>query len=127
MRLFRFLPLLVLAALLAHPASARSEGWSLKKLNPFARPAARKSSAPSTMQRLAGGTKKVVHGATDLVTLKWLVPKKEKPQSNSVYHRTSRRHAEKRKGSLLDYILPPKPTPPPETLDEWMSQKRMDP
>ncbi len=119
----------VLAA--AHTASA--DGWSLGGLNPFASKAKSKptnSKQPSTMQQISKGTKKVVSGTTDLVTLKWLAPKDE-PQKSSqprLYDRRSvkRTGAESSPG-LFGSLFQTKEPEQPKTLGDWMAQKRPEP
>lgn len=134
MRLARFLLFLTLVIPLASASTIRAEGWSLRDLSPFGpraktKAVAKQNKQPSAVQRLGSGAKRVVTGAADLVTFKWLSQdKNKKPTRTDHYRRVSRaKRNEKPKGSLLDYIFPPKKLPPPKTVEEWMSQRRMDP
>ena len=128
MKVARICLLLLLAGLLAGAQTAWADGWSLGSLVPFAKShknksARKKSSRPSPIQQLGTGTKKVVTTTADIVTLKWLAPKKKPAEPETRWTRRSRR-AEPPKKSLLDYLIPPKEPPPPQTLDEWMAQER---
>ena len=131
MKVARICLLLLLAGALAGAQTAWADGWSLGNLVPFAKShkdksTRKKSSQPSAIQQLGTGTKKVVTTTADIVTLKWLAPKKKPAEPEYRWARKSRR-AEPPKKSLLDYLLPPKEPPPPQTLDEWMAQERPQP
>ncbi|MFH1267407.1 MAG: hypothetical protein ABIK89_16915 [Planctomycetota bacterium] len=131
MKVPRICLFLLLAGVLAQGHTAWAEGWSLGSLVPSTKSDKAKSSRnkgkqPSTMEQLGTGTKKVVSTTTDLVTLKWLLPKKTpaKPDNPSV---NQWRKKEPPKKSFFDFLSPPKEPPPPQTLGEWMAQKRLEP
>ena len=128
MRIARtWLPLLGLAVLLAsQPAVA--EGWSLEKIVPFAkkstnRPSIKKQSGknrgPSALARFDAGTKKLVRGTVDLLTLKPLW-KPKPPKRRPTF--TSRKRAKKK--SIWQSWFGPKASPPIQSMGDFVGLKR---
>lgn len=122
---------LCLVAAAAPAASA--DGWLPSYLNPFAKKDARARGRaphrkhPAVVQQLSGGTKKVVTGATDLVTLKWLGAKDEpNPGAQSrLYDRRSEKPVKEESGpGPFGWLFREKEPERPKSLSEWMAQKR---
>ena len=128
MRIARtWLLLLGLAVLLAaQPAVA--EGWSLGKIVPFAkkstnRPGVKKQSdknqGPGALARFDAGTKKLMRGTADLLTLKPLW-KPKPPQKRPAF--TSRKRAKKK--SIWQSWFGPKNPPPIRSMEDFVGLKR---
>jgi hypothetical protein len=130
------LGLLVLAGSLAIGQVVRADGWSLSNLVPFASKSKSKttyssrrskSKESSALDQIGKGTKKVVGTTTDIVTLKWLAPKKEPPKKQYQW-RADQQAGQRPKKSWFDGLFVPAPEPEkPKTLTDWMAQKRLDP
>jgi hypothetical protein len=111
--------------------SAPAAGWSLADLNPFAQEPARKaakpkSAEPSALKKLDTQTKQFFSKTKDALSLKKPEPKSTvRPRSPWV--RDPRNRQAPKKQSWLGSLFHREEPKPPQTLDDWMSLKRMDP
>ncbi len=119
------------ALCLAIPGGQAWAGWTIEVANPFVKKEkpgkSGASKTPAVIRQVGNGTKKLVQGTADLVTLKWLRPKEQAPASGPprLYER-SRESSAKPKRGLWPFgpLFGPKKPEPPRSLDEWMAQRR---
>jgi hypothetical protein len=118
-------------ALLVGSQPALAEGWSLKRLVPLGnskKTSSKPSQKPSLLKQLDSGTKRFSAGTRELLTFKNPLPKPQAPKPLLPWQQPSKPSKPKKKpDSILTSWWQPKKPKPPESLDEFMSLKRMDP
>ena len=129
---------------------ARGEGWSLSKLNPFAkketgrtappsRQITRRTTAPpksampdlfAPIKKFNSGTKKFITRTADFLSPKNLIPGKKTPSAESARRDSSSRWASmtggrEKKASLIPSWLRPEQSRPSRTTSEFLQQPRV--
>ena len=139
MKIARTLSFVVVLATLVGGRPAPAEGWSVQSLNPFAgkepkqsqQSAGKTAKKPSPLARLNAGTKEFFSKAKRTLTPNKAAEKEPAYRQHYPWNRPPRtrvRHQSPKKQTWLSSLFRRKESkPPPQSLDDWMNLKRMDP